>query len=167
MSDNWRKNICDVMIDNSQPWHLRHLDLIKQYYVKAPFYADYIGFLSGVYSKQWESLSELDIYLTKEIALMLGIKTKFIKASELNLEGAKTDRLISMCKQLGAKKYVSGPAALDYIEPDKFSVNNIELEYMDYTYPQYRQLYGPFEHGVSIIDMLFNLGDSAPKYIWG
>jgi hypothetical protein len=37
---------------------------------------------------------------------------------------------------------------------------------MDYSgYPDYPQLNGAFEHGVSILDLLFNVGADAPRYM--
>jgi hypothetical protein len=37
---------------------------------------------------------------------------------------------------------------------------------MDYSgYPEYRQLYPPFESHVSIIDLIFNEGPDATKYM--
>ncbi len=32
-------------------------------------------------------------------------------------------------------------------------------------YPEYPQLYPPFEHRVSVLDLLFNVGEAAPRYI--
>jgi hypothetical protein len=37
---------------------------------------------------------------------------------------------------------------------------------MDYSgYPEYPQLYPPFVHEVSIIDLIFNTGPNASKYM--
>jgi hypothetical protein len=75
--------------------------------------------------------------------------------------------LIKICQAIGADIYLSGPAAKNYIENDKFSAAKIELCYKDYSgYPQYQQLWGEFEHTVSIIDVIFNCGENAPEYIW-
>ena len=55
----------------------------------------------------------------------------------------------------------------DYIEKEKFEEAEIALHWMEYgPYPEYPQLYPPFEHGVSVLDMLFSLGEKAPSYIW-
>jgi hypothetical protein len=32
-------------------------------------------------------------------------------------------------------------------------------------YPEYQQLYPPFEHGVSILDLIFNKGPEMKKYM--
>ena len=78
----------------------------------------------------------------------------------------KTERLVGICKQVGAKEYLTGPAAKDYIDEEIFRKENIALRYMDYSgYPEYRQLFPPFEHGVSIIDLILNEGPDATKYM--
>jgi hypothetical protein len=82
--------------------------------------------------------------------------------------GAKDDRLINICRELGATVYLSGPSARDYIVEEKFQEAGIELVYKEYSgYPEYPQLFPPFEHAVSILDLLFNCGPEAPYYIWG
>jgi hypothetical protein len=48
-----------------------------------------------------------------------------------------------------------------------FDAAGIEVEFIDYNYPEYPQLYPPYDPQVSILDMLFMMGDDAGKYIWG
>ncbi len=108
-------------------------------------------------------------YLIKEIAQQyLGIRTDFLSTDSLNISGKKTERLIAICKATGITHYLSGPAAKDYIDPDLFAEAGIELEFKDYHgYPEYQQMYPPFSHNVSILDLLVHTGPDAPFYIWG
>jgi hypothetical protein len=97
---------------------------------------------------------------------MLGIETKLTSSAEYVLQEGKTERLVSLCEQAGADVYVSGPAARDYIEPQCFARAGIELIYFDYSgYPEYAQLSPPFDHHVSVIDLLLNEGSDAPRYM--
>ena len=81
------------------------------------------------------------------------------------IEG-KTERLVDLCNQAGATEYISGPAAKNYIDEELFNREGIKLSYMDYSeYPEYQQLFPPFEHGVSIIDLMFNEGENATKFM--
>ena len=113
-----------------------------------------------------EYLADFTINLTIRISELLGItKTKFVRSSEMGVEGIKTDRLINVLEAIGADHYISGPSAKGYIEPEKFSVRGISLEYMDYNYPDYEQLYQPFEPQVSILDLLFLKGSHALDFI--
>ncbi len=61
---------------------------------------------------------------------------------------------------------MSGPAAKGYIEVEKFMQSGIRLEWMDYSgYPEYTQLSESFEHGVSILDLIFNEGPNARDFM--
>ena len=160
--------IKDIQIDNSQPWAAKHWHLIKTAYGKSPCFSRYASILKEIYSTSWEYLSDLDICLTEELTGLLGVShVQFIRSSDMEITGQKTERLIQMCAKLQITKYISGPAARDYIEPERFSEMSVELEYMTYNYPEYPQLHGGFEPFVSVLDLLFNMGEDAPKYIWG
>jgi hypothetical protein len=87
---------------------------------------------------------------------------------EYHAQGQKLDYVLDLLKKSGATLYVSGPTAKAYIEENKFWDAGIELVYKDYSgYPEYPQPFPPFEHAVSILDLLFNCGPAAPDYIWG
>lgn len=102
-----------------------------------------------------------------ELARLLGITaTHFIHSSELAASGCKTDRLLSVLTKLGARHYISGPAAQEYLQEDKLKAAGINVEYMSYVYPEYPQLWGPYNPQLSIVDLLFMMGRSASQYIW-
>ncbi|MFA5392083.1 MAG: WbqC family protein [Candidatus Paceibacterota bacterium] len=158
--------IFEIEISNKN-WQRNHYNKIIQNYSKAPFLKEYHFILENIYLKNtWVNLSQLNIYTTKLIANVLGIKTKFINSIELKTIGIKDDKVIDICKRLNATHYLSGPAAKGYIKEDKFRKANIELEYIKYEYPEYNQLYGEFNHYVSVLDVIFNCGKDSPKYIF-
>jgi hypothetical protein len=167
VTDNTPINQIPVSWD--KPWNIHHWRGIQFAYKKAPFFSMYANFFEEIYSRQPEYLSEFTISSTMEIARILGIKhTRFQKSSEISgITGEKTDRLIQILMKVGADEYISGPAAKDYIEEEKFIDAGIKLEYMQYNYPEYPQLYPPFDGRVSIIDLLFMTGPTALKFITG
>lgn len=151
-------------------WTRKHWETIKQSYSKAPFFKKYQGFFEYVYlDAKWGNLSELNQFLVKTISKeFLGIGTDFKDSREYHPEGHKLERLIDLLIKVNAELYVSGPTAKGYIEENKFKEAGIELVFKDYSgYPEYPQLFPPFEHAVSILDILFNCGPAAPDYIWG
>lgn len=161
--------ICEVEIKNPL-WQAKHWKTLQQSYRRCPHFARYEPFFEQVYlGKRWENLSELNQYLIRSIAQQfLGIETQFRDSRDYPLHGRKLDRLMQLIEHTQAGTYVSGPAAKDYVEPLRFAEQAIELIWKDYSgYPDYPQRYPPFEHGVSILDLLFNLGPDAPWYIWG
>ena len=85
---------------------------------------------------------------------------------DYELAGDKTDKLVSLCKQAGATKYISGPAARAYLNEDLFRQEDISVAYMDYSgYREYTQLYPPFQPQVSVIDLVLNEGPDAAGYM--
>jgi hypothetical protein len=50
------------------------------------------------------------------------------------------------------------------MEPEKFHAAEITFEYMEYRYPQYSQLYPPYDPYVSILDLLFMKGKDTCLY---
>ena len=155
-----------IRIDWKQPWNRKHWMALQQAYSKAPFFQKYVPLLEDLYNKHPEYLSGFMIDLTISLAEEMGIThTKFIRSSSLNVPGTKTDRLIDILNFIGADHYISGPSARNYIEEDKFEAARIKLEYMVYNYPEYEQLYPPYDPQVSILDLLFMTGSDALSYI--
>ena len=158
--------IKDVRIDWSKSWAKKHLNALTLAYSKAPFFASYATWLASVYERRDEFLADFTIDTTVELAGMLGITdTKFMRSSELQgIHGQKTDRLIQILQRLGATHYLSGPSARDYIEAEKFDEAGITLEFIQYDYPEYPQLHPPYDPFVTILDLLFMVGEDAGSY---
>jgi len=161
--------VCEVAIAN-RLWQTKHWKSIQQNYGRCPHFSRYAPFFQEFYlGREWQGLSQINQYLIREIAReFLGIKTEFRDSREYASGGQKLERLLGLVSMAGADRYVSGPAAKDYIDPQRFSDLGVELVWKDYSgYPEYPQRYPPFEHRVSILDLLFNVGPEAPWYIWG
>ena len=160
-------NTFEIEISDNDDWQEKHYNLITQSYSNAPFFNEYRFLLEEIYlKKRWRRLSELNIFSTKLIADSLGIKTEFVNSVNLDTKGVKDDKLVKICKKLNATTYLSGPAAKGYIVEDKFKEANIGLEYIIYDYPEYNQLYGEFDHYVTVLDLIFNCGKDSGKYIF-
>jgi hypothetical protein len=159
--------IKDVRIDWSKAWTKNHLKALTFAYNKAPYFRDYLPLLESFYDRRDECLADFTIETTILLSRELGIaSTRFLRSSELpGIDGVKTDRLIQILKQVGAKHYISGPSARDYIEQEKFDRAGITLEYMEYNYREYPQLYPSFDSYVTILDLLFMTGQNASKHI--
>lgn len=161
--------ICDVTLKDSK-WQRAHWDSLQQQYRKSVFFKQYSAIFESIYlEQQWSNLAALNHHLIKVISLdILGVDTCFKDSRNFSLTGQKLDRLIDLVGQSQATHYISGPAAKGYIEPQRFADIGVELIWKDYTgYPEYPQAHPPFEHAVTILDLLFNVGPAAPWYIWG
>jgi len=161
--------ICNVEIPN-RDWQKKHWQSISQFYGKAPFFDEYKSFFEDFYlSETHNNLSDMNIGLIKKICSeILDIKTNFRDSREFNLQGKKENRMLELLEKTGATHYLSGPSAKKYICEQHFADRNIKLEWMDYSgYPEYKQLFGEFEHAVSILDLIFNVGNDSSFYVCG
>ena len=165
VGQNINRRIRDVSLSVS--WQKKHWKTLEGNYRRAPCFDEVAEWLSVLYIEScYSNLSEMNRRFIVEICAYMGITTNIINSWEFELSVGKTERLISICSQAGASTYVSGPAAKNYIEELMFSDKGIELVWFDYAgYPEYPQLWGEFAHGVSILDLLFNCGKDAHRYM--
>ncbi len=157
--------INETRINNRTNWSKKHWKSIRQSYSKAPHFNKYAPLFEELYQKTWEYLADLNIALIKEISRITGLETKFMRSSELKVEGTKTERLINLLKKIGDDEYISNPGSRDYLEVNRFRENNIKLYWYEYEHPVYPQIRGEFIPYLSVIDLLFNVGDEAVRYI--
>ncbi len=148
-------------------WAKEHWATIKQFYSKAKYFKEYKDVFEPVYLNCEESyLSKVNHKLITTINTVLGIDTKISWSSDYEIVDGKTERLLSLVQQANGTEYISGPAAKDYIVDGFFTDAGIKLSWMDYSgYPEYTQLYPPFEHGVTVLDLIFNEGPLAMNYL--
>lgn len=163
------RRIDEVELTNAH-WQAKHWKSLQQSYGRCLHFGRYREFFEDVYlGRTWTNLSELNRYLITRIAGdFLQTATRFRSSIEFALSGQRSDRLLDLVHQSGATHYISGPSARSYMDLAAFADVGITVEFFDYAgYPEYPQLYPPFEHAVSIVDLLFHAGHEAPRFIWG
>jgi hypothetical protein len=160
--------IRDVCICWDRPWARKHWETIRHSYSDAPHFERYAPLLADFYGRSYEKLADFTVELTIALATELGIAgTRFLRSSSLQVEGARTDRLLALLAAVGGDHYISGPSARAYIDEERVHRAGVSLEYMTYDYPPYEQLYPPFDPFVSVLDLLFMTGPEAGEHIWG
>ncbi len=164
-----KRLVCEVELRDST-WQAAHWETIRQNYRRAPYFKLYRPVFEAVYlGQQWNNLSRLNQHLIKLISHeLLQLPVSFEDSRAYALSGQRLERLLELVRKSGATHYISGPAAKSYIDESAFTDIGVELIWKDYSgYPEYPQGPLPFEHAVSILDLLFNLGPEAGEYIWG
>jgi len=150
-------------------WADRHWKAILSNYSKAPYFKVYKEFFDKLYqlAKEENILSKINYLFLRAVSDILGIKTKIFWSTDFNLKADdKTGKLIELCQKTEANRYLTGPLAKNYINESLFHEAGIEFGYVDYSnYPEYSQLFGKFEHCVTILDLIFNVGDQASNYM--
>jgi len=162
----FRQTIRETMIDGEE-WAAAHWRALGLNYRRAAHFETVADILEPHYrTHHYAHLSVLNRALNETVCRFLGIGTRISNSWDYGLVDGKSERLADLCAQTGAGEYVSGPSARDYIDERVFSERGIALTWFDYdAYPHYPQLWGEFVHGVTILDLLFNCGRDAPRYM--
>jgi hypothetical protein len=160
------QSIRETEIDGTD-WAEAHWKTIAQNYRRAPHFEEIAAIFEPLYLQhQYTHLSALNRKLIEAVCSYLGITTKISYSWDYQLIEGKTERLADLCAQAGGTEYISGPSAKDYIDESCFTERGIKLGWFGYTgYSEYPQLWGEFTHGVTILDLLFNCGKDAPRYM--
>lgn len=147
---------------SNDTWAASHWQTIRQSYAASPYWSDVQLVLGEEYAQPPEMLlSASNRRLIRSIAGALGIQTPIVDSRSVAADraGTPTQRLVTMCSELGATEYLSGPAARAYLDVSAFSEVGIDVAFANYeSYPEYEQPHGEFEHGVSIIDLIACVG---------
>ena len=148
-------------------WTKKHWTTIKQNYSKTKYFQEYKDIFEEIYlNSNEEYLSQINYQFIIAICDILGIKTTIRWSNEFNLIDGQTKKLLGICKDCKTNIYLSGKAAQSYFDEELAKKENIEVEWMDYSgYKEYEQRFEPFEHGVSILDLIFNEGSNATKFM--
>jgi len=164
--ENLEQKIKDTKITDKK-WNLKHWRTISQNYAKAKHFKEYKDIFEELYMTcDDEYLSQINYKFIIAINKILGITTKIRWSSEFELMDGQTEKLLGICKACNAYIYISGPAAKDYFDEELAKKENIKVEWMDYgEYKEYEQLHLPFEHGVSILDLIFNEGPNTTRFM--
>jgi hypothetical protein len=161
----FNQTIKETVIDGSD-WAIAHWKALAQNYPRAPHFDEVAAWLEPLYIESYTHISQLNRRFIEAICHYLGIKTIISNSWDYTLLDGKTECLADLCKQAGGMEYISGPSAKNYVEERIFTDMNIKLTWFDYAnYPEYPQLWGDFTHGVTILDLLFNCGKDAPRYM--
>ena len=155
----------ETTIDDSTRWAQKMLNRIREAYRQAPYFEMYFTQLSGLLLEPAATISDLNLRLIHWACGHLQIDTPIKFSREFHPQGAKTERLLGILKQVDATVYLSGPAAQSYLVPELLENEGIRLEYKKYNYPEYPQLFPPFQPYVSIIDLFFMTGENARTYL--
>ncbi len=162
----WKKGlglqkIADVRIAYGGRWARKHMESLKTAYAHAPYFPEHLDFIGQVLSEDYERLVDLNLAVIRYLMNYLGNHTKVILLSELSIEEKGDRRLIEICRQMDADRFLVQGAARKYLDADLFHRAGITLEFIKPPVPVYPQLWGDFIPNLSALDLIFNCGPKA------
>lgn len=166
--------ICDKRIavceSKKQHWQHRHWQTLVVNYARAPFFAEYADELHDVYQQPWRTLLDLDLHMLDLAMRWLDIRTPIVYSSRLELTGTKTDRLIDMCKKLGARCYLTGSGgSAGYLDAERMGRSGIGVIWQQFAHPMHRQCHPRvgFASHLGFLDLLLNCGPASRDILFG
>ena len=153
--------INEAQIDNEETWKKKHLHSLEINYRKTAYFEEYFPELREIYGKDWNYLADLDIEITAWLSKKFGIATPWIRSSVLKTTGKKEEKIINICKAVGAEVLYDTKAASEILDLKIIQDAGIKIEFQDYLHPTYRQICEPFIPYMSAIDLLFQHGPES------
>jgi hypothetical protein len=152
---------------SDKKWNVDHWNSIKTNYSKSKKFIDFKDFFEELYLNSTSLyLTEINFRFISAICEILKIESNIRFSSEFRLKEERSERLADICLNLNGTDYYSGPSAKSYMDEKVFNEAGIKVHYFDYSgYPEYQQLQDPFEHHVSVLDLIFCEGKNAVDFL--
>lgn len=167
-----KETILEKQVDNSEDggrdWGPTHFKTLKYAYRKAPFFAQYAARLEEILCTRWDRLVDLDLAMLDFVREGFAIDTPIRRSSEMNVEGAKSELLLNLCRSMGPDSVFLGGlgGSRRYLDHDAFAAAGVGVQWQDFTHPEYPQCGdAPFLPGLMSLDMLFNCGPRAAELL--
>jgi hypothetical protein len=156
-----------VKLDNTSAWRKKHAATLQQTYSRAKHFKEGWELWRPMYETRAETLLEMNLYSIERVREALAIKTPMPLSSTLGVEGKATERLVNLCRKLGADTYLAGAGGHDYMDLPLFEAAGVKVIFQDYKHPVYEQFGGPFVSHLAAIDLLLHLGPEAARIFRG
>lgn len=153
--------ISAIEIDYQKPWQRKHWKSIELAYAKAPYFRDLGSRVQDILFRRWNTLADLNIALIELLKNYLGIKTPTHRSSEVKAEGTANEKLVNMCKKLGADRFIVKPNTEDYHPKAYFAEHGIAFTYLSAPERRYPQLHGEFIPNLSALDFAMHCGPNS------
>jgi len=140
-------------------WARSHLRAFELSYKRTPHFQAVYGLLEECLLYGESLLSDLNERVLRAMCNFMDLEVDIQTSRGPVDEIDPSERILNLVRRRGGTRYVSGPAARAYLDSAMFSEAGVEVEFFEYPiYPEYRQVWPPFRHDVSMVDTLFHLG---------
>lgn len=163
-----KETILEKAIDNSETgsrqWGPNHFKTLKYAYRKAPYFAQYAPRLQEILEKRWDRLVDLDLAMLEFVREAFGIDTPLARSSQMKVEGARSELLLNICREIGPRTTFLGGlgGSRGYLDLEAFAQAGIGVQWQEFSHPTYTQCSGnAFVPGLMSLDALFNCGPAA------
>jgi hypothetical protein len=163
-----KETIIEKRVDNPDEiktrwWGPSHFLTLRYAYRKAPYLDLYAPRLQQILEARWEKLVDLNLATLDFLREAFDIRTPMVRSSELQVEGARSELMLNLCKVAGANTFLGGMGgSRGYLDQEAFKAAGMGVAWQQFHHPRYAQCgTGPFLPGLSALDLLFNCGPES------
>jgi hypothetical protein len=151
-------SLLEVRVNRLVNWRHKHLQTLLTNYRRAADWERARPGLEALYAADPEGLVEANRASIEWLRPRLGVTTPLLLASQMRLSDEPTQRLIDICRTVGADTYLAGADGRRYMDLEAFSAAGIAVAFQEYEHPEYPQLFGSFVSHLSALDLVLNCG---------
>lgn len=152
-------------VENQLVWGRKHFGTMQMNYARSAHFSEYKSYFEKVLMMEWTLFNNLLQETLTYLLKALGIKTKILFSSKMQVVGQKDELVLNLCRAVGAQTYLSGPMGRDYLDCSAFAESDIQLLFQKFDPPFYPQAFPGFESGLSVVDLLFNCGEESRSFL--
>jgi hypothetical protein len=162
------KLINEVGVLGNPIYNKKLLKTLETCYKKAPHYEDVFPVIESIITLDEKNLDRYLEFLIRRVSEYLSIDTELIVSSTIfkNNELRGQDKVIEICKVLGADEYINAIGGQALYSPEDFAAQGIQLKFLKTGDIKYQQFMNEFVPNLSIIDvMMFNSLEEVKKML--
>jgi hypothetical protein len=153
------ERICDLSLSTDSAWQERLLKTIYQAYRRAPQFSTTFRLAEALFRFDDTNLAVFVGHSVRLMSQHLRLRCEILQSSDLmpnpSLRGQ--DRIIHLCKELGATEYINPPGGKSLYRASDFLETGIKLYFLEPALHPYLQFEHAFVSGLSVIDaLMFN-----------
>jgi hypothetical protein len=164
----FKQSIREVQIVNDD-LEKYFINKLKANYSKSPHFDQIIESIKEILPSLISSgkLSNLNEGLIRLFFKILNIEVKCIRASDLPLNGRRSEYLANICNYLNCNTYISTSGAAEYLKEDRhlFDARDITVLVHNFIHPTYKQISDPFIPYASTLDLIMMHGDKSGEIL--
>lgn len=164
------KLICDTKLNFPIKDREKLLRTIQMAYKKAPYYKNFYPIFEDIILYENDDLTSFIHNSFLKTFGYLGIKVEILRSSEIEKDNSlrAEERIIELCKKLGADTYVNLLGGKSLYSHDNFTKKNINLKFVNTLFEKinYKQYNSDFIANLSFLDVtMFNSKDEIQKIL--
>ena len=154
--------------DEFQAVKKKIISQLESSYRKAPGFLDGIELVKEIFSYDGNNLFNFLHHSLSSLFNYMGISTPLKVSSQIEADHqlSAEERIMDICKTLGANTYVNPVGGIEMYSKERFSTQGIDLQFHNMKVVPYQQNNGIFTSHLSIIDVLmYNEKETFPNLL--